>query len=138
MAQAAASLGISRQALYRRMNGSASSSETSQGLTAVGLLSFAAGAILAGLSAWLIATRRIARLGERAAQLQKTLETERGARAERELLLQTIVGTAPMAVVLYGELGTIVYSNAEARELFFEGKELEGRRLLDAAEGCDS
>jgi signal transduction histidine kinase len=53
-----------------------------------------------------------------------------GDTAQRELLLKTIVGGAPMAIVLYGDAGRIAYSNQEARELFFEGKPLEGNNFL--------
>ncbi len=41
-----------------------------------------------------------------------------------------------MAIVLYGHTGKLLYSNAEARELFFEGRSLTGEnflRLLDRA-----
>ena len=41
-----------------------------------------------------------------------------------------------MAIVLYGNTGKLQYSNAEARELFFEGRSLTGEnflRLLDRA-----
>src|SRR5262249_30885228 len=50
--------------------------------------------------------------------------------AQRELLLRTIVGGAPMAIALYGDTGKIVYSNQEARELFLEGEALEGHNFL--------
>jgi nitrogen fixation/metabolism regulation signal transduction histidine kinase len=49
---------------------------------------------------------------------------------QRDLLLKTIVGSAPMAIVLFGETGRIVYSNEEARQLFFEGNALEGHNFL--------
>ncbi|MEO6598479.1 MAG: ATP-binding protein [Polyangiaceae bacterium] len=51
-------------------------------------------------------------------------------------LLKTVVENAPMAIVLYGPTGRLSYSNAEARELFFEGRSLTGEnflRLLDRA-----
>ncbi len=35
-----------------------------------------------------------------------------------------------MAIVLFGETGRIVYSNEEARQLFFEGNALEGHNFL--------
>jgi signal transduction histidine kinase len=55
---------------------------------------------------------------------------EQGDAVQGELLLKTIVGGAPMAIVLYGDAGRIAYSNQEARELFFEGKPLEGNNFL--------
>jgi len=51
-------------------------------------------------------------------------------------LLRTIVEHAPMAIVVYGNTGRLGFSNTEARELFFEGRALEGEnflRLLDHA-----
>ncbi|HKQ70097.1 MAG TPA: PAS domain-containing sensor histidine kinase [Polyangiaceae bacterium] len=72
-------------------------------------------------------------LGELAARFDAVgamLGSEQGDSAQRELLLRTIVGSAPMAIVLYGDAGRIVYSNDEARELFFEGKALEGHNFL--------
>ncbi|HEX3850694.1 MAG TPA: PAS domain-containing protein [Polyangiaceae bacterium] len=51
-------------------------------------------------------------------------------------MLQTVVENAPMAIVLYNDAGKLLYSNAEARELFFEGRSLTGEnflRLLDRA-----
>ena len=68
--------------------------------------------------------------------LQKALSDARAEHAQRERLLQTVVENAPMAIVLYGNTGKLQYSNAEARELFFEGRSLTGEnflRLLDRA-----
>jgi len=47
-----------------------------------------------------------------------------------------VVESAPMAIVVYGQTGKLLYSNAEARELFFEGQSLTGEnflRLVDRA-----
>ncbi len=63
-------------------------------------------------------------------------ERARSAHEQKERLLQTVVENAPMAIVLYGSTGRLSYSNAEARELFFEGRSLTGEnflRLLDRA-----
>ena len=68
--------------------------------------------------------------------LERTLESARTEYEQRERLLQTVVENAPMAIVLYGHTGRLLYSNAEARELFFEGRSLTGEnflRLLDRA-----
>ena len=57
-------------------------------------------------------------------------------RAMHDELLRTIVEHAPMAIVVYGNTGRLRFSNTEARELFFEGRALEGEnflRLLDHA-----
>jgi two-component system, NtrC family, nitrogen regulation sensor histidine kinase NtrY len=50
--------------------------------------------------------------------------------AEREKLLATLVDAAPMAIVLFGDEGDIVYTNDEARDLFFEGRSVEGGNFL--------
>ena len=68
--------------------------------------------------------------------LRETSGRERAEHAQRERLLQTVVENAPMAIVLYGHTGKLLYSNAEARQLFFEGRSLTGEnflRLLDRA-----
>jgi nitrogen fixation/metabolism regulation signal transduction histidine kinase len=67
---------------------------------------------------------------------RRALIHARGEHEQRERLLQTVVENAPMAIVLYGHTGRLSYSNAEARELFFEGRSLTGEnflRLLDRA-----
>jgi nitrogen fixation/metabolism regulation signal transduction histidine kinase len=87
-----------------------------------------------GLSGWALLTAFRARQREHALAL--TLEAERGEHAQKERLLQTVVENAPMAIVLYGSTGRLSYSNAEARDLFFEGRSLTGEnflRLLDHA-----
>jgi nitrogen fixation/metabolism regulation signal transduction histidine kinase len=68
--------------------------------------------------------------------LEATLQRGRSEHEQKERLLQTVVENAPMAIVLYGHTGKLLYSNAEARELFFEGRSLTGEnflRLLDRA-----
>jgi two-component system, NtrC family, nitrogen regulation sensor histidine kinase NtrY len=70
-----------------------------------------------------------------AAQRQ-ALNRAQGEHEQQGRLLQTVVENAPMAIVLYGHTGRLSYSNAEARELFFEGRSLTGEnflRLLDRA-----
>jgi len=55
---------------------------------------------------------------------------------QRELLLDTVFQTTPLAMVLTNVSGRIVYSNLAARQLLREGRRLEGvefERLLDAA-----
>jgi two-component system nitrogen regulation sensor histidine kinase NtrY len=67
---------------------------------------------------------------------RKLLSRALGEHEQRERLLRTVVENAPMAIVLYGHTGRLSYSNAEARELFFEGRSLTGEnflRLLDRA-----
>lgn len=76
------------------------------------------------------------RFRTRAQQLERALLESRGDREQRERVLQTVVENAPMAIVLYGNTGKLSYSNAEARDLFFEGRSLTGEnflRLVDRA-----
>ncbi|HYQ28788.1 MAG TPA: PAS domain-containing protein, partial [Polyangiaceae bacterium] len=71
-----------------------------------------------------------------AGALRRALTGVRTEHEQRERLLQTVVENAPMAIVLYDDTGKLRYSNAEARELFFEGRSLTGEnflRLLDRA-----
>ena len=84
-----------------------------------------------GLSLWLALRYRAELAAERLASSRA-----RGEHEQRERLLRTVVESAPMAIVVYGHTGRLSYSNAEARELFFEGRSLTGEnflRLLDRA-----
>jgi two-component system nitrogen regulation sensor histidine kinase NtrY len=45
---------------------------------------------------------------------------------QRELLLDTVIQTTPLALVLTSAAGWIVYSNIAARQLFLGGRKLEG------------
>jgi len=98
------------------------------GPAAVALL-FACGGLAVALA---LALKYAARLRA----LERTLTRARSEHEQKERLLQTVVENAPMAIVLYGHTGRLLYSNAEARELFFEGRSLTGEnflRLLDRA-----
>jgi signal transduction histidine kinase len=44
--------------------------------------------------------------------------------------LQVILDSTPVAMVLVSEIGTIVFTNATARQLFFEGREAKGENFL--------
>jgi nitrogen fixation/metabolism regulation signal transduction histidine kinase len=73
--------------------------------------------------------RRFNKLGE-------TLRTEHNDRYQREILLETVLETTAMAVVLCNEALRIVYANGAARELFGDGRKLDGqdfRAILAAA-----
>ncbi len=48
----------------------------------------------------------------------------------QERLLHTVLESAPMAIVLYADSGLISLTNAAARELFFEGRVVEGMNFL--------
>jgi two-component system, NtrC family, nitrogen regulation sensor histidine kinase NtrY len=91
-------------------------------LTALGLLVCSGWLLVAIYWAFLSASR--------ARALRQTLAAERAEHAQKEQLLQTVVENAPMAIVLYGSTGKLSYSNAEARELFFEGRSLSDENFL--------
>lgn len=50
---------------------------------------------------------------------------------QRELLLDTVLQGTPVAILLAGESGRVVYANRAARDLLAEGQRLEGRPLED-------
>jgi len=62
--------------------------------------------------------------------LGELLRSEQTDLEQREQLLRTIIEAAPMAIVLLDGPGRILYSNETARELFFEGKKLEGHNFI--------
>jgi two-component system nitrogen regulation sensor histidine kinase NtrY len=51
-------------------------------------------------------------------------------RTQQEQLLQVILDSTPAALLLVGETGNIVFTNAAARQLFFEGREPRGENFL--------
>ncbi len=64
------------------------------------------------------------------------LRVERQSLYQRELMLDTVIQTTPLALVLTNEADAVLYSNATARQLFGEGRKLEGERFtryLDSA-----
>jgi signal transduction histidine kinase len=85
-----------------------------------------AGALAFGVWAW----RSRAAATARIAQLSAQLEEQRSTGERREGLLQTVVETAPVALVLFSDAGSIVFTNRSARDLFFEGMAVEGQNFL--------
>ena len=68
--------------------------------------------------------------------LGDSLRRERLDLHQRELLLDTVVQTTPLALVLTNPNDQVVFGNIAARQLFRGGRKLEGLRfgeLLDAA-----
>jgi two-component system nitrogen regulation sensor histidine kinase NtrY len=64
------------------------------------------------------------------------LRVERQSLYQRELMLDTVIQTTPLALVLTNDGDAVLYSNAAARQLFGEGRKLEGERFsryLEAA-----
>jgi nitrogen fixation/metabolism regulation signal transduction histidine kinase len=54
---------------------------------------------------------------------------ERQSLYQRELMLDTVIQTTPLALVLTNDTDTVLYSNSSARRLFAEGRKLEGDRF---------
>ena len=57
------------------------------------------------------------------------LRRERVDLYQRELLLDTVIQTTPLALLLTNAAGAVIYSNVAARELFGAGRKLEGLSL---------
>ena len=56
---------------------------------------------------------------------------------QRQRLLQVIVDSTPAAIVLVSEIGKIVFTNAAARQLFFDGREATGQNFLQMLGAVD-
>ena len=69
-------------------------------------------------------------------RLGDALRRERNEIYQRELLLDTVLQGAPMAIVLVNELQRVVYANAAARGLLGRSRRLAGRALAELLEGC--
>lgn len=69
-------------------------------------------------------------------RLGDALRRERNEIYQRELLLDTLLQGAPMAILLVNELQRVVYANAAARALFGQSRRLAGRALPELIEGC--
>jgi PAS domain-containing protein len=57
------------------------------------------------------------------------LRVERQSLYQRELMLDTVIQTTPLALVLTNDSDAVLYSNTTARQLFGEGRQLEGERF---------
>jgi nitrogen fixation/metabolism regulation signal transduction histidine kinase len=69
-------------------------------------------------------------------EMGDVLRAERHDLYQRELMLETVLQGAPMAIVLAGPGGRVAYSNRSARHLLGRGRRLEGsdfRELLEQA-----
>jgi two-component system nitrogen regulation sensor histidine kinase NtrY len=64
-------------------------------------------------------------------ELAQALREERQHLVQRELLLDTVIQNTPVALVLTEPRGFIVYGNLAARQLFDEGRKLEGRAFAE-------
>ena len=66
--------------------------------------------------------------------LGHVLREQRLALVQRELLLDTMVQNTPVAMLLVGDAGAVVYANVAARQLLNQGRKLEGHHLADILE----
>ena len=57
------------------------------------------------------------------------LRVERQSLYQRELMLDTVIQSTPLALVLTNDADAVLYSNTTARRLFCEGRKLEGGRF---------
>jgi nitrogen fixation/metabolism regulation signal transduction histidine kinase len=61
------------------------------------------------------------------------LRSERQSLYQRELMLDTVIQTTPLALVLTNANDHVLYSNTTARQLFNEGRKFEGDRFANTA-----
>lgn len=84
-----------------------------------------------------IAATRRDELGELVAmynELGTILRDERQDLFQRELLLDTVIQSTPLALALTNNRGAVVYSNSAARKLFLQGRRLEGHSFDELLE----
>jgi nitrogen fixation/metabolism regulation signal transduction histidine kinase len=62
------------------------------------------------------------------------LRSQRQDLYQRELLLDTVIQASPVALVLTNATGTVLYGNLAARQLFGEGRKLEGCSFNDVVQ----
>jgi nitrogen fixation/metabolism regulation signal transduction histidine kinase len=67
-------------------------------------------------------------------QLGAVLRDERQSLYQRELLLDTVIQSTPLAMLLTSAAGVVLYSNTAARRLFGDGRKLEGAALATVLE----
>jgi nitrogen fixation/metabolism regulation signal transduction histidine kinase len=57
------------------------------------------------------------------------LRVERQSLYQRELMLDTVIQSTPLALVLTNDADAVLYSNTTARQLFGDGRKLEGEKF---------
>jgi nitrogen fixation/metabolism regulation signal transduction histidine kinase len=72
----------------------------------------------------------VAKLKKRQTQESDARGAQEPRRAERELLLTTLLDASAAAVVFYADAGRIAYANQAAQHLFFEDQPAEGKNFL--------
>ncbi len=96
------------------------------GVSSVAVLVFHGGALGAGLAAFAAALAGRLLTADKSQARRTTLSTQDSARE----LVQVVLDAAPDAVLFFSDAGVIRYSNAAARELFFDGERPEGANFL--------
>jgi nitrogen fixation/metabolism regulation signal transduction histidine kinase len=71
-------------------------------------------------------------------ELSSTLRNERMDIFQRELLLDTVIQSTPVALILTNKSGSIVYSNIAARELLKQNKKMEGTNFTQLQNNLSS
>jgi two-component system nitrogen regulation sensor histidine kinase NtrY len=104
---------------------------TTGALVAMALAGLGVGGVGVAL---LQARRRMALARGEIASLRTEVALRRGEAAQREALLRGVVEATPVALVLYADSGRIVFTNAAARVLFFEARDVEGENFLPMLE----
>jgi len=61
--------------------------------------------------------------------LGERLRVERQSLYQRELMLDTVIQATPLALVLTNAADAVLYSNTHARQLFADGRKMEGARF---------
>ncbi|MEM6638642.1 MAG: ATP-binding protein [Pseudomonadota bacterium] len=87
-----------------------------------------------------IASRRRDEVGEVVAvynDLGDVLRRERQSLFQRELLLDTVIQSTPLALVLVNRNDRVIYSNSSARHLFHDGRPLNGHDFNDILKAED-
>ena len=88
-----------------------------------------------------IASQRRDEVGELVSvynDLGDVLRLERQSLFQRELLLDTVIQTTPLALVLVNRNERIIYSNSAARHLFHAGRPLNGHGFADILRPLDA
>lgn len=71
-------------------------------------------------------------------EMADALRSERQEIGQRELLLDTVLQGAPIAIMLTGETGRIAFANRTARALFSGGRRMEGESFGAILDSCPS
>ncbi len=101
-------------------------------------LNDAAGSLKDGDFSMSVATSRRDELGDLAVHynaMGDVLRRERQNLFQRELLLDTVIQSSPLALVLTDGAGHVIYSNVVARRMFGDGRRLEGHAFSELVAG---